>query len=195
MLKDDPEAMPRPLSTRLAAAWYRLHLLSNHYLHRCSQIFLYDFLLYLSGVFHERYYHRIHADFRAIKPSETTMAALTRLDVHRLIERRRRNVEYLYSELKGEKIQLAYSEDWSGWVPMAVPAYVIGADRVSVQEKAKRAGVLLSTLCDRWDHIPPDERDFYEPELYYLNHHVLIPVNEHIDSTHMKHLVKVLNAL
>jgi hypothetical protein len=149
----------------------------------------------ISEFCYERYYDLAGADYRAVVPSHATLDAIKRLDVCRLVKQRRSNVQYLYSALHARALRLVYPTDWPGWIPMAVPAFVVGADRRSVQQQARRAGVLLATLTGRWDHVPIPDCSAFESERYYLNNHVLIPINEHINSERMRQVVKILNEL
>ncbi len=181
--------------TSLALWWYKAHLITNRRLHHCRPPNLAHWLLTLSEFFYNRYYALVRSDFRPIGPSESTTEAIRHLDVNRVIEQRRKNVAYLYATLKTKFLQFVYSTDQPGWVPLAVPAFVIGTSRQSAQEKAQRGGVLLASLLDHWDFLPKERRDEFAGEQFYLDHHVLIPINEHLDDDRMREVVEVLNGL
>jgi len=185
----------RHAAARAAGAWHRAHLLANRCLHEASQPALCDVLLGASGFFHERYYALAGADFRPAPPAASTLAAASRLDVEGLVRRRRANVERLYAGLKSPALRLVYPRDLPGWVPLAVPAFVLGRERASVQAEARRRGVLLASLSQRWDYIPAGEAAAFAAERAYLDSHVLIPINEHIDDARMERVVQTLNDL
>ena len=184
-------ACARPVSAWIAGAWLRAHLLANRCLHAASRPWVCDALLHVSGFLHERYYALSGSEYRAFPPSQETLEAVARLDAQRLVAQRRRNVQQLYERLSSPALRLVYPEDRPGWVPLAVPAFA--AHRAGVQARARRAGVFLATLCQRWDHLPAGAD--HSAERYYLDHHVLIPVNEHIDDRRMSDVVKVLNEI
>lgn len=185
----------RPVSVRVAGAWHRAHLLANRCLHAASQPAFESLLLSLSGALHERYYALAGADFRPSAPARSTLAAAQSLDPADFIRRRRRNVERLYAGLRSKHLSLVYPGDQPGWVPMAVPARVVGAERGTVVRRARDAGLLLASLTQRWDQIPAGEQPRFAAETDYLARHILIPINEHLDDEGMDRVVRVLNEL
>lgn len=185
----------RPLTARMANGWHWAHQVTNLLLHHCSPKPLSNLLLGVGSFFYERYYALAGSDFRSLGPCPRTREILRKLDIRRIVDQRRRHVEYLCANLKSSALQLVYPTDWPGWIPLAVPAFVIGQPRAVIQHKARRAGILLATLCDRWDHLPSQDLSTFTPERYYLDHHVLIPINEHISDECMHEIVERLNQL
>ncbi|MBI2362126.1 MAG: DegT/DnrJ/EryC1/StrS aminotransferase family protein [Elusimicrobia bacterium] len=190
-----PGPSARPAAVRAAGAWHKAHLLANRCLHAASGPVLESLLLSLSGALHERYYALAGADFRPSAPARSTLAAAAGLDPEDFVRRRRRNVGRLYADLRAPRLELVYPEDQPGWVPMAVPARVLGTKRETVVRRAREAGLLLASLTQRWDQIPADERDRFAAEADYLGRHILIPVSEHIDDAAMERVVLTLNEL
>ncbi|MBI5597133.1 MAG: DegT/DnrJ/EryC1/StrS aminotransferase family protein [Elusimicrobia bacterium] len=191
-----PGPSGRSRSVRAAGAWHKAHLLANRCLHAAVRPALESLLLSLSGALHERYYALAGADFRPSAPARSTLAAAEDLDPADFIRRRRRNVERLYAGLRSKHLSLVYPDDRPGWVPMAVPARVAGAERVEVVRRARVAGLLLASLTQRWDQTPAGaEGDVFAAERDYIARHVLIPINEHIDDESMDRVVRVLNEL
>lgn len=190
---NSPDAGGRPLSVRAAGAWHKAHLIANRCLNSNPFPVLDGLLLGVSGYFHERYYALAGGDLRAAAPARSTMRTWNRLDADAFIRRRRRNIDFLYSALKTDALQFVYPNDNPGWIPLAVPALVKGMERAAAQQKARHGGVFLAALSQRWDYLPDDPE--FSAERDYLDNHVLIPINEHIDGPRMERLVKTLNEL
>jgi dTDP-4-amino-4,6-dideoxygalactose transaminase len=192
-LQPPPQPRRRPLLTRLATGWYGLHLLLDQTMHRCSNISGAKGLLVASGYCYDRFYARASRDFSPLAPSPTSARQLNGLNVRRLVAQRRRNVATIYSGLHSPYLRLVYPVDHPGWVPMAVPAMVEGVSRQEWVGRIMDRGVFLASLCSRWDHLPPG--DEFSREREYLDHHVLIPINEFINDEQMSRIVDVLNSI
>lgn len=183
----------RPLPTRVAAGWYGMHLLLNRAMHRSANPDWGKQLLDATGFCYERFYSNVSSDFRPLAPSSISTRQLNALDVPVLISQRRKNISSLYAGLRSSCLRLVYPEDHQGWVAMAVPALVERDSRTDVVARAMKRNVFLASLCDRWNFLPSEEN--FRREKDYLDRHVLIPINEHINDQRMASLVDVLNAL
>jgi hypothetical protein len=150
-------------------------------------------LLDATGFCYERFYSNVSSDFRPLAPSSISTRQLNALDVPVLISQRRKNISSLYAGLRSSCLRLVYPEDHQGWVAMAVPALVERDSRTDVVARAMKRNVFLASLCDRWNFLPSEEN--FRREKDYLDRHVLIPINEHINDQRMASLVDVLNAL
>ncbi len=192
LFKTLPE--PPTSSTLSARFWYRKHLQANRHLHLSTHTWSDSLWLSLSGFFHERYYAKIQNDFTPRALAFDTKSQLNCIDADSFAQARRRNVSYLYTHLQTSKLEWVYPHDATGWVPMAVPAFVT-EQRHILQTRAMHRGLFLATLIQRWDHIPAGPDASYKNEKYYIDHHVLLPIHEHLSLRDMEHMTQVLNGL
>ena len=183
----------RPVPTRIATTWYGLHLALDRGIRKCRHTALAKGLLALTGHCYDLFYSRASRDFSPLAPSPLSARQVDGLDVPKFIAQRRSNVCTLYSLLHSPHLRFVYPLNHDGWVPMAVPAMVVGMDREDLVSKAMAGGIYLASLCGRWDHLPSGDQFSHERE--YLNGHVLIPINEFISDEQMMELVDRLNTL
>ena len=186
-------ATVREWSTRMAILWYRAHLRCNLAFHRTSKLSTAMRLQAMSGHCYDRYYRTISRDFRPLRLSRRSARLLRRLRCDEVIQRRRENVSFLYRTVRTSSLEWVFPHDAPGWVPMALPALVTRGARETFVRRALEDGVLLPSLCDRWDFLPNDVGFHHERE--YLARHLLVPVNEHIGPEQIAHVAEVLNRL
>ena len=179
----------------IAQGYYLFHLYTNHLVHRSRNNFQVWTLLKVSGNFYEKYYQRIRYDFRPKPMSALAKRILSAIDLEQVALRRSVNCRYVYQNLDSRYFRLVFDRFPDNVVPLALPAFVPEGKRSQVIEVARRQGVYLSTLVEKWDHIPARDRERFKEENYYLENHVLIPINEFLTSQEMNYMVRVLNNL
>lgn len=179
----------------VAQGYYLCHLYINHLVHKSRNNFHAWTLLKVSGNFYEKYYQRVRYDFRPKAMSALAKQILSAMDLEQVAIRRSANCRYVYQNLNSSFFRLVFDHFPDNVVPLALPAFVPEGKRSKVIEAARRQGVYLSTLVEKWNHIPPRGREKFKEEIYYLENHVLIPINEFLTSQEMNYLVGVLNSL
>lgn len=179
----------------VAQGYYLSHLYTNHLVHRSRNNFHAWTLLKASGNFYEKYYRLIRYDFRPKAMSALAKRILSAMDLDQVVLRRSANCRHVYQNLDSRSFLLVFDRFLDNVVPLALPAFVPEGRRSQVIEAARRQGVYLSTLVEKWNHILPRDREKFKEEIYYLENHVLIPINEFLTSQEMNYLVGVLNNL
>lgn len=177
----------------LAQGCYLFHLYTNYLVHRSRNNFHAWTFLKTSSNFYEKYYRLIRYDFRPKAMSALAKRILSAIDLEQVALRRSVNCRYVYQNLDSRYFRLVFDRFPDNVVPLALPAFAPEGKRSQVIEAARRQGVYLSTLVEKWNHIPPRDHEKFKEEIHYLENHVLIPINEFLTLQEMKHLVGVLN--
>jgi len=147
------------------------------------------------GEAYERYYAVINTDLRPCRQSARSRGVEAGFAFDVLVERRRTNSRILYDRLANPSISLVHATLAPTVVPFCIPARVPPGARERILDRLFERGVLLSTLRDKWDFVPQEERSRYALETAFLEDHVLIPVSEFISAEQMRTLTARLNEL
>lgn len=153
-----------------------------------------DLLMKVEKTYHG-YYEQSGRDLQLRSCSDISMALLSRLDWRELIERRIQNTQYLYQYLNNKAFHFCQKEYRDNVVPMAVPIHVDKSWRTLCVNLLIKKGILLSTLCDKWDFIPEGDSHRFSREGDYLASHLLVPISEFISLEQMAYMVNELNML
>jgi len=192
-LKCDMSAMvPLP---DVAIKAYDKHLEYNYLILQESDQSNCRVLLKKTEVYYNQYYFYLNSDFSQARVSQETEHQLPFYDIDELFMRRKKNQEILYQFLNSTKIDFLYPEIDDKNVPMAVPIVLLGTDRSEFVKKAFIKGVLLSSLIDKWNFIPEWKSGRFENEMFYINNHLLLPINEFYDSDDIAFIAEVINSI
>lgn len=142
---------------------------------------------------YERYYAAINADLSPHRQSSRARRMEEVFPFDQLIEQRLINSRILYEGLRSSVFSLVFPTLPPGVVPFCIPARVPAQRRTEILDKLFEQGILLSTLEDKWDFVPANQRHHYAVETAFIDEHVLIPVSEFINAVSMRHMVKQLN--
>jgi len=145
--------------------------------------------------FYEEYYSAINSDLRPYRQSVHSRRVEEAFAFEQMIEQRSANSRILYEGLRSSVFSLVHPTLPLGVVPFCIPARVPVRQRTEILAKLFEQGILLSTLQDKWDFIPANQRSHYAVEAAFLDAHVLIPVSEFITAVSMWYLVKQLNRI
>jgi hypothetical protein len=145
------------------------------------------------GETYEGYYAVINSDLSPHRQSTASRQAEDVFPYRQLIAQRQANSRILYDGLKSSVFELVYPELPDGVVPFCIPARVSAERRGEILEQLFARGILLSTLQDKWDFIPADNKAHFAVETAFLREHVLIPVSEFISADAMGYMVEQLN--
>jgi hypothetical protein len=152
-------------------------------------------LLDLTGAAYDRYYAGIMGDDGPRRISDESRAGMDTADLAWLISRRRRHADAILRHLNHPALRPLFNTLPTGVVPFAVPALVPSGCRPAVLAALWEQGVLLSTLSDRWDFVPPDAAGDFTWERTFLDRNVLIPVNEGLSDEQVTMMVTTMNQL
>jgi len=147
------------------------------------------------GNAYETYYAAINSDLSPFRQSAHSRRVEESFPFESLIERRSANSRILYEWLDSPVFSLVHQVLPDRSVPFCIPARVNAARRREIIETLLDKGILLSTLQDKWDFIPENQRHQYPVEAAFLDEHVLIPVSEFIATESMRGMVAQLNGL
>ncbi|MBI9081301.1 MAG: DegT/DnrJ/EryC1/StrS aminotransferase family protein [Pseudodesulfovibrio sp.] len=172
---------------------YEDHLHLNHELLQARTPDTAQGFLEKTGHAYERYYTFVNRDLRLFLPSLTTKKRLKQIDFNTFIAKRISNTRLLYAELKQTTFKFVY-ENWTeNYIPMTVPVYVAPEHRDEIIAKLFSQNILLSTLIDKWNYIPPDREEIFQAEARFINSHLLLPINEFLSPSHMETIINALN--
>ena len=143
---------------------------------------------------YEIYYAHINSDLRPRRQSDRSRQIERTFPFERLIDRRRANSRILIEGLRNPDVHLLHERVPVDVVPFAIPARVPAHARAAIVAEMLERGVVLSTLQDKWDFVPPEAGKRFALEQDFLLEHVLVPVSEGIRSDQMHGLVASLNS-
>ena len=147
------------------------------------------------GASYERYYAFINSDLRPFRQSAHSRSVEDAFPLADMIERRSINARILYQELDNPIFSLVHETLPPTVVPFCIPARVSRQSRAQLIDRLFEQGVLLSTLQEKWNFIPADQRARYSVEAAFLDQHVLIPASEFITVDSMREMVARLNSI
>ena len=142
---------------------------------------------------YERYYSVISADLRPFRQSARSRRIVDAFPFDQMIAQRLTNSRILYERLSASVFSLVFPILPPGVVPFCIPARVPAQRRAEILDKLFEQGILLSTLQDKWDFVPTNQRCYYAVEAAFLAEHVLIPISESITTVSMLDMLKLLN--
>ncbi|OIQ49235.1 DegT/DnrJ/EryC1/StrS aminotransferase family protein [Pseudodesulfovibrio hydrargyri] len=152
-------------------------------------------LLEETGEAYERYYSFVNRELGLSAPSDVTLDRLRRLAPGAMAEARRRNCALLYAGLKQTTFRFVYPQWDDRTVPMAVPVRVRPEERERIADRLFERNILLSTLVDKWNFIPPGRESAFPAESEFMASHLLVPVNEFLSSEEMEYMVATMNQI
>jgi hypothetical protein len=172
---------------------YRDHLQSARDLFETKDSTQAKIVLRNLGSAYERYYSSINSDLRPFRQSAHSRKVEDAFPFANLAERRSSNGRILYEELDSPILSLVHPTLPSTVVPFCIPARVSAHSRAQLIDRLFEQGILLSTLQEKWNFVPADQRARYSVEVAFLDEHVLIPVSEFITAGSMREMVARLN--
>ena len=147
------------------------------------------------GESYEQYYAVINSDLNPSRQSTRSRHVEDVFPYNGLVQHRLLNSRIVYDGLKSSVFSLVHPALPSGVVPWCIPARVPAQRRTEILDKLFEQGILLSTLQDKWDFVPVEQRHHYAVEAAFLDEHVLIPISEFITSDSMLGMVERLNVI
>ena len=172
---------------------YQLHLKAGLDLFNCvnrDQAMYYQEKL---GTYYQKYYEIINSELSQCRQSGRSKEIEETFPYDWLIENRLMNSHILYEELESSVFSLVHPVLPSGVVPWCIPVRIPAKRRDEIISTLFDQGILLSTLRDKWDFIPNNQRDHFVREVDFLEEHVLIPISEFIATDSMRNMVQRLN--
>lgn len=174
---------------------YLQHLQTGRALFECDEPIAAKKILIELGASYERYYATINSSLTPCRQSISSRRLESSFSIKRLCQQRVINSRILYEEFSSRTLSLVFPELPSGVVPFCVPARAPANRRPEIINKMLDCGILLSTLRDKWDFVPPDRRAHFSTETAFLDEHVLIPISEFIPASAVRRMVKQLNRI
>jgi len=147
------------------------------------------------GTAYESYYREINSDL-SLRRQSTMSAQLEQAFPYRhMISQRCSNARMVYQGLRCGVFSLVYPMLPEGVVPFCIPVRVAPNHRSRVVKAMMARGILLSTLQDKWNFIPPGREADFEFEYAFLDEHLLIPISEFISAEQTQYLLEQLNQI
>lgn len=144
---------------------------------------------------YEAYYNVINNDLRPHRQSACSRRIEARFPYDETARLRRAHASRLYAELDSEVVKPLHAGLPPHVVPFAVPLRVAAARRAELQRILFDRGILLSTLTDKWNFVPPQDAQRFVAESSFLAEHLLVPVSEFLTDEDMSRLIRELNRL
>jgi len=152
-------------------------------------------LLEETGEAYERYYAFVNRELGLFAPSDLTLDRLRRFEPRGMAEARRGNCALLYAGLKQSTFRFVYPHWDYRTVPMAVPVLVEPGQRERIADRLFERNILLSTLVDKWNFIPPGRESEFPAESEFMASHLLVPVSEFLSPAEMEYVISAMNEL
>lgn len=149
----------------------------------------------LNGIilYYEKYYDYINSNLKLHRQSDLSLQIEDIYPYKKLIQKRIANSHFVYTNLTSKVFSFVHNNLPNGVVPWCIPVRVPQEERKNILDILFDQGVLLSTLQEKWDFIPKQNRERYYIESTFIEEHVLIPINEFIDESLIHYMVDQLN--
>lgn len=139
---------------------------------------LYVTINYFSKILYGIYYSSLKRINGPVRISKLTLNLLSRFNYPDIIDKRRKNIESIYNNIKRDACKFLFPVYNSNFLPIGVP--VISEDRDKITRKLKTVKNIECQYYSKGWHFLPDNLNIYFNEIEFSRNHYLLPVKEGI---------------
>jgi dTDP-4-amino-4,6-dideoxygalactose transaminase len=147
-------------------------------------------LEFFAKAFNSIYYKCICYMKNPQKMTEYSIKRMKYFDMEKFILKRSDHAILLKEQLKLKKENI-FREYYTTYILTGYPVLV--DDRDALKKRLKKAGIETLSYSRNWFYVDQKDYKSYDLEYYIFQHHILLPVNEHLTETELENMVSIVN--
>lgn len=188
----DTQVSKRRKTNTLASELYLSHLEAVRKFKDCESRIEGDQIIFEISETYERYYTEIQDPTINYEPTTQIDFSLDSSYIEAEIALRRSNFSRLNEKWPLLSLSKLNNSETFGATPFAFPALVSGDERRGVSRLLLNNGIMVSSLYEKWDHIPIFEREKFIVERSFLDRNVMLPIGSGVDEKGIDRMLKIL---